>query len=183
MDKQELIELVRLAQQGDREAFGRLVEAYQRAVLAIAERRLGNYAEAQELTQEVFVQALRKIAQLETPECFGGWLRSIAVRMSINRATRRGLTVATEPETMEANCVERETPFDQALANERQAQLRAGLARLKTLDRQTLTAFYIEGHSIDEMSAQFASPVGTIKRRLHIARKRLAEELAGAMAV
>jgi len=183
MEKYEIMELVLAAQQGDRQAFGRLVEAFQGAVLAIAERRVGNYAEAQELTQEVFVQAMRKIAQLKQPECFGGWLRSIAVRMSINRSVRRGLTIATEPETMEANCVEHVTPVDNALANERTEQLREGLARLKKLDRQTLQAFYLDGQSIEEMSDAFASPVGTIKRRLHIARKRLAEELAGAMAV
>src|SRR5579871_5214784 len=50
-------ELVCAAQQGDRAAFGRLVERFERSVFATAMRRLRNYAEAQELTQEVFVQA------------------------------------------------------------------------------------------------------------------------------
>ena len=45
------------------------------------------------------------------------------------------------------------------------------------MDRQTLTAFYFNGSSLVETSRQFASPVGTIKRRLHVARKRLAVEL------
>ena len=129
------------------------------------------------------MQALRKISQLKQPECFGGWLKSIAVRMAINHSVRRGLTVATENETLEAACIERMTPDQEAILHERQDQLRAGLSRLKKLDRQTLVAFYIDGRSIDEMSEQFASPVGTIKRRLHTARKRLAEELAGCMAV
>jgi RNA polymerase sigma-70 factor (ECF subfamily) len=48
---------------------------------------------------------------------------------------------------------------------------------LRALDRDTLTAFYIEGQSLAEMSTAFDSPVGTIKRRLHVARKRLAQEL------
>jgi RNA polymerase sigma-70 factor (ECF subfamily) len=47
------------------------------------------------------------------------------------------------------------------------------------MDRDTLVAFYVKGRSLVEMSDQFASPVGTIKRRLHVARKRLAKELAG----
>lgn len=170
-------ELVCAAQAGDRQAFGQLVERYQRAVYMTALRRLNNHSEAQELTQEVFVQALRKISDLRQPECFGGWLRSIAHRMAINRAVRRGPVVSAEPETLEATCVERETPLKLALARERQTQVRAGLKRLRKLDRQTLVAFYVKGQSLVEMSDEFASPVGTIKRRLHVARKRLAKEL------
>ena len=51
---------------------------------------LNNHAEAQELCQDVFLQAMRKIDQLDDPRCFGGWLRSIADRMAINRMMRRG---------------------------------------------------------------------------------------------
>jgi len=170
-------ELVAASQDGDRDAFGQLVIRYQAAVAAIARRRLHNEAEAQELAQEVFVQALRKIAQLRDPECFGGWLRSITTRMAINRAQRASADVATSPDTLEATCVERETPLDRALAAERAGQVRDGLSRLGELDRETLMAFYMEGQSLAEMSDVFQSPVGTIKRRLHVARKRLAVEL------
>jgi len=48
------------------------------------------------------------------------------------------------------------------------------------LDRETLWAFYFEGSSLKEMSEQFESPIGTIKRRLHTARGRL-REVIGAM--
>ncbi|MBI3464655.1 MAG: sigma-70 family RNA polymerase sigma factor [Planctomycetes bacterium] len=170
-------ELVLAAQTGDREAFGELVERYQRAVFGLALRRLGNYAEAQELTQEVFVQALRKIDQLREPGAFGGWLRSIATRMSINRSVRRGPESSLEPEALEGSCADVETPLDRVLARERQTQVRAGLRRLRALDRQTLVAFYVKGRTLIEMSDEFDSPVGTIKRRLHVARKRLAEAI------
>ncbi len=63
------------------------------------------------------------------------------------------------------------------LAREERSQVRAGLRRLKRTDRATLMAFYVDGQSLIEMSDQFAAPVGTIKRRLHVARKRLAKEL------
>ena len=176
-EKLELIALVRAAQTGDREAFGQLVERFERTVFALGLRMLGDYAEAQELCQEVFVQALRKIDQLRTPESFAGWLRSITKRMAINRKLRRGPVVSTEPETLEASCVENETPLDRTLQRERATQVRAGLRRLRSLDRKTLVAFYVHGQSLIEMSDEFHSPVGTIKRRLHVARKRLAKEL------
>lgn len=168
---------VRAAQLGDRKAFGRLVERYQQAVYTTVLRRLGNHAEAQELCQEVFCQALRKLPQLRDPRCFGGWLRSVANRMAINRAVRRGPMVFAPSETLEAECVELRTPLGLMLARERQTQVHVGLERLCALDRDTLVAFYFNGHSLVEMSREFDAPVGTVKRRLHVARKRLAKEL------
>jgi RNA polymerase sigma-70 factor (ECF subfamily) len=55
--------------------------------------------------------------------------------------------------------------------------VRDGLRKLRTLDRDTLVAFYVRGQSLLEMSDQFDAPVGTIKRRLHVARQRLAKEI------
>ena len=171
------------AQAGDRDAFGQLVERYQGSVYAMALRKLNNHAEAQELCQEVFVQALQKLEQLREPACFGGWLRSITVRLAINRSVRRSPVTSAEPEMIEATCAEHQTPLGAMLARERQTQVRAGLKRLRSLDRQTLVAFYVKGQSLVEMSDQFDSPVGTIKRRLHVARKRLAKELEQLVAV
>lgn len=175
---EELETLVLAAQDGDRSAFGRLCVRYERMVYSIALARLGNHAESQELCQEVFMHALEKLDQLREPECFGGWLRSMAQRMAINRVVRRQPVVTAEADALEGSAVERHTPLDRALAGERQRQVRAGLRRLKSMDRDTLVAFYVNGQSLVEMSDRFDSPVGTIKRRLHVARKRLAKELA-----
>ncbi|MBN1909369.1 MAG: sigma-70 family RNA polymerase sigma factor [Pirellulales bacterium] len=175
---QVLVSLVEAAQQGDREAFDQLVERFEPMVRAIALRRLRNLADAQELCQEVFMQVLRKLHQLDDPRCFAGWLRQIAVRMAINRAVRTGPVVTVEPAAVAADCIELETPLGAALARERRHQVHLGLDRLRSLDRETLMAFYFRGRSLVEMSDEFDSPVGTIKRRLHVARKRLAKELA-----
>lgn len=170
-------DLVRAAQEGDRWAFGQLAERYQGMIRSVAFRRLGNEAEALELTQEVLMKAMQRIEQLKEPAAFGGWLRSITVRMAINRQVRRNYTVSAEPQTLEAVCVEQSTPLDSLLSNERASQVRVGLNRLGELDRSTLLAFYMRGESLNQMSESFAAPVGTIKRRLHVARKRLAAEL------
>lgn len=182
-DKTSVVSLVTAAQSGDREAFGLLFDRFEGHVFAIAMKRLGDFCEAQELCQDVFVQALQKIDQLRKPECFGGWLRSIAKRMAINRAVRRSPDIAAEPATLASVCVDRQNPLRNMLAAERQDQVRAGLARLGDLDRATLVAFYVEGRSLLEMSDDFDAPLGTIKRRLHVARKRLAKEVEPLMAV
>ncbi len=176
-EKLVLTELVRQAQAGDRGAFGQLFERFERPVFCAAMRQLGDYAEAQELCQDVFVQALTKIKQLRQPQCFGSWLRSITRRMGINRMVRRAPLLTIERQALEASCLESRTPLTSALANERNNQLHAGLRRLGNLDRQTLVAFYVRGQSLLEMSDHFDAPVGTIKRRLHVARKRLSREV------
>jgi len=182
-EKIYVVNLVRSAQTGDRDAFGELFERFERHVFAIAMRRLGDYNEAQELCQDVFIQAMQKVEQLREPAAFGGWLRQITHRMAINRAVRRSPDLPTEPETLEATCVEDTTPLSTLLAGEREAQLRAGLSRLRDLDRETLVAFYVKGQSLIEMSDAFDAPIGTIKRRLHVARKRLAKEVEALVAV
>ena len=174
-------ELVIAAQAGDRRAFGRLVERYQRSVYLVVLRRLGNEAEAQELCQDVFMRALRKLGQLRDPRCFGGWLRSIAKRLAVNWVLRRAQQRAQEAQAASEEQLECATPLAALLTRERAGQVRRGLAKLRAMDRETLVAFYFEGRSLAEMSTQFASPLGTIKRRLHVARKRLAEKL-GALA-
>jgi len=176
-ERARLLSLVTAAQQGDRDAFGQLFEAFERTVFAIAMRRLGDHNEAQELTQDVFVQAMLKLDQLREPACFAGWLRSITHRMAINRMMRRGPVSPVLPETLEAACVDTDTPLSAALLGERRTQLRDGLGRLRDLDRETLEAFYVQGQSLLEMSDEFDAPLGTIKRRLHVARKRLAKEV------
>ena len=182
-DKALIVQLVQKAQAGDRAAFGELFVRFEQHVFAVALRRIGDYTEAQELCQDVFIQAMEKIVQLRQPECFGGWLRQITHRMAINRMVRRGPDIATEPETLEATCAEVNSPLNSVLNDERDDQLRAGLERLRELDRETLVAFYVRGRSLLEMSDEFDAPLGTIKRRLHVARKRLAKEVESLVAV
>ncbi|AGA30662.1 RNA polymerase sigma factor [Singulisphaera acidiphila] len=178
----DLAILVRRAQEGDREAFGELVEQFQRTVHAICLRRLGNPSEALELTQEVFLHVLRRLDQLREPERFAGWLRQVAVRMAINRATRRSVPPSVETSVLEGAGEQREAPLDELISRERAHRLWEALERLKPIDREALVAFYIHGHSLIEIAEQLAVPIGTIKRRLHTARKRLKAELQASVA-
>ena len=165
--------LVERAQSGDRQAFGDLVEQFQPTVFALCRQRLGDVGEAAELTQEVFLHAMRRIGQLREPDRFAGWLKQMAVRMSINRATRRLPPASLDQAYLDDAAAIRQEPLDQMIAQEQVHLLRAGLERLAPLDRDTLVAFYIHGLSIVEVAKRHRAPVGTIKRRLHTARTRL----------
>lgn len=177
MDETRIESLVIRAQSGDRAAFDELMAEFESTVYMIVLRRLREHAEASEVTQEVFLRALRKLPQLREPGRFVGWLKRIAVRMSINRALRRPRETMQAPETFDLVQMSRDVPLDRLLRDERASQVRGGLAKLRPMDRETLLAFYFEGQSLKEMSDRFHSPVGTIKRRLHTARHRLKEAL------
>jgi RNA polymerase sigma-70 factor (ECF subfamily) len=173
----EIFDLVERARGGDRAAYGELVTRFQPSVYALALARLRNPAEAQELTQEVFIHGMTKLGQLRDANCFAGWLRQITVRMAINRLTRRAPLQGAEPEVLQNAAAEGETPLDELVRAEACAELQQGLDRLKAIDRDTLVAFYIRGRSLKQMSRDFETPVGTIKRRLHVARNRLRQQL------
>ncbi len=177
MEEQEIIALVTDAQNDSREAFGELVVQFESTIFATVIKRLHNHAEASEVTQEVFMQAMRKLSQLQEPKRFVGWVRQIAVRMAINRAMRKPRELSCAPEMFAGMTSKPETPLQDLLRREQVSQLRGGLDRLREMDRDTLIAFYFEGQSLKQMSDSFDSPIGTIKRRLHTARHRLREEL------
>lgn len=175
----EITVLVERAKLGDREAYGELVVRFQNSVYAMALARVRDPLEAQELAQDVFVHAMRKLPQLRDARCFAGWLRRITARMAINRLTRRGPLFGADPEVLEGVVAVARTAEAQAEVGEAVEQLKDGLADLKALDRQTLEAFYLRGRSLKQMAREFGVPTGTIKRRLHVARQRLKEVLEG----
>ncbi len=173
----EILDLVERARGGDRAAYGELVTRFQPAVYAVALARLRNPSEAQELAQEVFLHGMKKLPQLRDVQCFAGWLRQITVRMAINRLTRRGPLHKVETEVLDNAEAADANPLDAMVKAEQAAELYKCLERLKPIDRATLVAFYIRGRSLKQMSREFETPVGTIKRRLHVARNRLKKVL------
>ena len=180
---QSIAQLVIAAQSGNRAAFGELFDRYRGQVLSLAMRYMNNVDEAEELLQDVFVQAMQKIHQLRVPEAFGGWIRQIVHRMAINRYARRSPVVPCDPDSLETTCHVDDLPEAVVVRREETEGVRDGLSRLSTLDRRTLEAFYLHGQTLIEMSVAFDAPVGTIKRRLHVARKRLAKEMDARQAV
>ncbi len=174
--------LVRKAQRGDREAFGRLVEQFQGTVYALAMRRLGNSNDALELSQDVFIHVMQRIGQLREPERFAGWLRQVVARMAINRVTRRVPPLSVEDEVLDSRGYWDAEPVDMMITHERAERVRESLGNLRQIDREALTSFYINGQSLSEIAERLNAPIGTIKRRLHTARKRLRLELESSVA-
>jgi len=179
----QLVELVLAAQQGDREAQTALYNQYYHSCISTAWVLLGNHHDAEELVQEVFMHAFAKLGQLQVAAAFGGWLHRIVHRMAYNYRARRAPAYAMDPDLIEPLRWSETTPLDILLAEEQRAQVTLGLQKLGALDRATLEAYHLGEQSIAELSASFGAPLGTIKRRLHHARKRLARELEPPLAI
>jgi RNA polymerase sigma-70 factor, ECF subfamily len=179
----EISILIDQAKTGDRAAYGELVTRFEASVFAMALARVRDPLEAQELAQEVFIHAMRKLPQLRDNRCFAGWLRRITARMAINRLTRRGILFGAASEGLDGVAASVRSPDELAELGEAKLGLHDGLTKLKKLDRDTLEAFYIRGRSLKQMSREFDSPIGTIKRRLHVARARLKDVLDDSTAV
>jgi RNA polymerase sigma-70 factor (ECF subfamily) len=180
MEWTDISTLVIRAQRGDRDAYGELAEQFRPSVYAMALARLSDPNEAQELTQDVLVHAFVKLGQLRHAAAFPGWLRQITARMAVNRVLRRntrGIGGDAGTPGLDTAPARTPSPVENLINREEAAQVRAGLDRLNPMDRETLVAFYFRGQSLDQISREVDAPIGTIKRRLHVARNRLRREL------
>src|SRR3984957_12221451 len=115
--------LVDLGRNGDRDAFGQLVARYQSPVCALAYSACGDIAQSQDLAQETFIIAWRKLADLKEPAKFKSWLYGIARNLlnnSFRRQTRNPLA-ASEPlyESL-ASTAANSNPTDHAISKEEQ---------------------------------------------------------------
>ena len=167
--------LVLEALAGRIEAFASIVERYQHAVFAVALSRLGNFHEAEDVAQQVFIEAYQRLGKLADPERLGAWLRSITVNRSIDLLRRRRDHLPLE----DAGPLKSKEgmPDERLQKSELREQVMAAIARLPRKQRETVTLFYINGYSIQDISEMQDTPVGSIKRRLHDARGRLKEEM------
>lgn len=157
------------------DAFRPIVDRYQSAVFAVAFSRVRDFHLAEDVAQQVFLEAYQKLGSLKDREKLGGWLRTIAVRRALNviRGNRKevelqldgsdGVLVGDANEDREREALKR--------------RVIGAIGSLSKTQRETTTLFYIDGYAIDEVASMLDVPVGTVKRRLHDARARLKSEM------
>lgn len=173
----ELQACVRAAQAGDRDAFDRLVAAYQGVVYKAARSILQNPDEVDDLVQEVLLKIWQTLPQLREPERFAGWLRTTARNRAFNFKARRKGGGCSDQEFLRELPASGPSPIDVLVEGEVREVLREHVDSLGDLHREALDAFYWEEQSIEDISSQARAPKGTIRRRLHDARKRLGDRL------
>jgi RNA polymerase sigma factor (sigma-70 family) len=164
---------------GDTDAFGAIVSRYQSLVCAVTYGRVGDLSLSQDLAQETFVLAWRRLASLREPEQLRAWLCGIARTLAANarrRSARRGgqavaLAAIAEPGTSVAS------PLERLIAEDEQALLDRALLELPETYREVLVLFYREERSVAAVAAQLGVREEAVRQRLSRGRRRLAAEV------
>lgn len=172
-------ELVREAAQADaRQEFEERLAECGPLAYRVARGVLRNTADAEDVAQEALLRAYRSFDRLRDRNRFRGWLVRIAFRIALDRlrsAKRREQrdTLWSQP----AHLPRPDTAEDIAVSNQFQGHLDRALEELPKRLRLALLLSAMEGHTIDEIASMLGVPVGTVKSRIFLARKKLAEKL------
>ena len=181
-------ELVASALRGSQDAFRELVTRFERPVYSLVLRMVQDPATAEDLAQEVFVKAFRRLDTYDPQWKFSSWLFKIAHNTTIDHL-RRG-TPETVP--LEAGGGRRRGGLAAVLADETVGETRRprrsgatsarslerAIARLRPEYREAVLMFYVHGASYQEICEATGLPLGTVKTNLHRARKELAQAMA-----
>ena len=174
------VQLIQRILSGDDSAFNALVEKYQKGVHALIWRKIGDFHYAEELTQDVFFQAYRKLGTLKDPKCFAGWLYVIADRLTLNWVKRRKPSSMQSLENIPPEEIE-EASYAHYVTLEREtnaAEHNAGvvkklLERLPESERTVVTLHYLGEMTTREIGNFLGVSVNTVKSRLRRGRERL----------
>jgi RNA polymerase sigma-70 factor, ECF subfamily len=158
------------------QAFGPIIERYKDAVFGVALSRLRNFHDAEDMTQTTFVEALNTIERLRDPARLGSWLRTIAIYRCINWLKRRERHLV-DLDTIDETASGQPSPADELERSELQDRVMNAVDKLSKTQRETVMLYYIGEYSMAEVADIQVVPLGTVKRRLHEARKRLKTEM------
>jgi RNA polymerase sigma-70 factor, ECF subfamily len=186
-------ELVLMAQRGDNDAFEALVYRYDRRILGIAMRYVGDMDAAKDVYQEVFLRVYHGLSRFKFESRFSTWLYRIAVNTCLtheaSRRRRKHLSIEREvlgpndggntsarrlPEQLVApSSADRET-----VGGEIAERIRAALDRLSPQQRMVFILRHFEGHKLREIATLLSCAEGTVKKHLFSGTNRLREALA-----
>ena len=166
---EELAQVVERARQGDNRAFEALVRRFQDMAVGYAFSLLGNWHEAEDAAQDAFVSAYCSIIQLRDAAAFPGWFRRI-VYTQAQRRLRVKTPVWVSLKRASGVAVAGPAPPIEAGAD---AALWALVDNLPEAQRSVLLLYYMRDFSQKEIAAFLEIPLGTVKTRLHHARKRI----------
>ena len=182
--------LISQAQQGDLEAFNRLILAYQSQVYNLALRLMGDPASASDATQEAFISAFRGLRRFRGGS-FKAWLLRIvrnacydefrrwSRRPSISLDDVSPYSVGPEPEGYVKLTSTDESPEEAMESAELAQAIQDCLDRLQSDSRILAVLVDVQGHNYQEAAAVIGKPIGTVKSRLSRARAKLRDCLQG----
>jgi RNA polymerase sigma-70 factor, ECF subfamily len=170
LDGIEEIKLVRASQQGDRQAFCRLVEQYGRIVFAMCLSTTGHAHDADDLAQEVFMKAFVQINSLRQADRFGPWLMRICRNTATDFLRARRHTDPLDPDLVESQ--------SSSVGQPDLDGLNKALTTLSESLRQAVLLYYLDGRSTHSVAQALGISEDGVMTRLSRARRQIRERLS-----
>jgi RNA polymerase sigma-70 factor (ECF subfamily) len=168
-----------LAKQGDRAAWGQIVDEHQEGVFRFAYLQLGHRQDAEDVAQETFLRAYRSIGRFDPTRPLRPWLLSITANLSKNRWRSVGRywsaiqrLVATSPQNPDLSGTRAENLSSSPIDWDARA-LKSAVEKLQEMDRTVIYLRFFLNHSIAETAQTLGIREGTVKSRTHRALERL----------
>jgi RNA polymerase sigma-70 factor (ECF subfamily) len=178
--------LVERAQRGDQQAFGMLVEKYQRKLGRLLSRMVRDQAEVEDVVQESFIKAYRALPNFRGDSAFYTWLYRIGINTAKNYLVSMGRRpqVSKDIEIEDAENFEDgdelrtlETPESSMMTKEIAQTVNDTMMALPDELRTAITLRELEGLSYEEIATLMNCPIGTVRSRIFRARETIAEKL------
>jgi len=167
------------AKTGDKDAFAKLVEKYQRPVYSVCYRMLGTPTAAEDASQEAFIRAYQALDRYDPKRSFATWILSIASNYSIDQLRKKKVTILSmdnEKYGWMAPPDPGPSPEKAALDKEKGALVQAILADLPETDRAAVILQFWHDYSYDEIAETLGLSSSAVKSRLFRARRLMAEK-------
>jgi RNA polymerase sigma-70 factor (ECF subfamily) len=170
----------------DPQQFEAFMLKYQNMVFSTAMRLLANPAEAEDVSQEVFLKAFERFGDLSVSPTAGGWLKTVATNMSLNHLTRYRSRWSFFSELVRAGEIEDAEPIEFSAPDtlerdldqaDRQQVVEKALEKLPPAQRVPLVLFHLEGLSYDEIATKLNVSLGKVKTDIFRAREALRKRL------
>ncbi|MGD8330114.1 MAG: sigma-70 family RNA polymerase sigma factor [Acidobacteriota bacterium] len=164
---------------GDRDAFSRVVELFQRRLFGLTLMMVRDPATAEEVTQDALVRAFTHLDRYDERRPFYPWLSTIAVRLAQNRLRRRRRIDrrAGAPIEEELDGSPADGPLEELIADERDRRLWRAVAALSSGERTAVVLHYRQGMTVREAARALGVTAGTVKTLLYRARHKLRDTL------
>jgi RNA polymerase sigma-70 factor (ECF subfamily) len=166
---------VRAVRGGAREAFGQLLELYQRRLFGLTLMMVRDPEGAEEVTQDAFVRAFTHLDLYDDSRPFYPWLATIAVRLAQNWLRRHSRVTTREgaPIDAEREPASNTDPIDRLITDERDRRLWRSVAALPSGERTAVALYYRQGMKVSDIARALGVTSGTVKTFLFRARRKL----------
>jgi len=151
------------ASKGESAAFGLLYDKHVAAIYRYVYYRVRDDAEAEDLTSDVFMRALKAMPRYEPRQAFLAWLYRIARNAVIDRARRGNRQVSFEDALRHPGADQIVEPDAEILAHSDSVTLRGALAKLTPLQQEVIVLRFLEGYSTDEIAKLIGKREGTVR--------------------